>query len=139
MQPSLKPVWFATLDSWRQLYAEQPIRLEVVCTREGEPPWRVPVETNHPQPRFTVDARRSDGGIAVVARNIGTARADHVDFRSPPGGPVVHLDDEVRTVEVGHNVSATVLLFEEIATMWIELTWSDRFGLPRQQRVDLDL
>jgi hypothetical protein len=60
MEPNPAPLWVSLPGQWIQDYAEQRIRLEIICTREGDPLWRVPKEIDQPQPRLstTIEARR---------------------------------------------------------------------------------
>jgi len=74
MRPSLPPSW-STPGWWLGEYAEQPIRLEIICTRHGDEPWRLVVDVPQPQARFETRVRRTDDGIELVARNAGEGPA----------------------------------------------------------------
>jgi len=138
MEPTLQPSWVSTSDWWRQEYADQPIRLEITCTRDGEPPWRSPVEIDQPQPRFVAEAQPADRAVKVVARNVGTAPARKVGFCPPSNDPTVTIKgDEESVLDVGHSISAFVLLVDQSIATWVELVWTDYLGVPRRQRVDL--
>lgn len=139
MEPTLSPPWVSTPDWWRQEYADQPIRLEVTCVRDGQPAWRHPVEIDPPQPRFAADAQPADHAVKVIARNVGTAPASKVSLRPPPTDATVTIKSgEVSTLDVGHSISAFVLLVDQSTATWVELVWTDHLGVARSQRVDLD-
>jgi hypothetical protein len=44
VEPSLAPYWSADSASWRARYAKLPIRISLTCTRQGTPPWVIPLE-----------------------------------------------------------------------------------------------
>jgi hypothetical protein len=52
MRPSLQAEWSETPAWWPAEYADQPVRLEVVCTCEGDQPWRRVIAVAQPLARF---------------------------------------------------------------------------------------
>lgn len=138
MEPTSAPSWVADSGSWRQQYADQPIRLQITCVRDGELPWRLPVEVPIPQPRFDLDVRKIRGRWELMARNIGSAPAHEVVFRTPPKERMQIRGRSESLLDVNGRISASVFAFDQTMAMWVELTWLDHLGIPRSRRVDLD-
>jgi hypothetical protein len=139
MQPSLAPSWVGVPGQWQLDYATEPIRLEITCAREGDPPWRIPKELDQPQPRLAtvIKVHQEHHAVTVTARNVGTAPARKVSFRSSDPAVVVE-GDETSLLEVGSTTSSMIFLMAESTTTWVELAWTDQLGIARRQRVELE-
>jgi hypothetical protein len=55
LEPTTAPAW-SDPESWHRQYEGKPVRVEVICTREGHEPWVVPceVEVKSPPSAFVV-------------------------------------------------------------------------------------
>jgi hypothetical protein len=56
LEPTTAPAW-SDPESWHRQYEGKPVRVEVICTREGHEPWVVPreVEVKYPQRHMWFD------------------------------------------------------------------------------------
>jgi hypothetical protein len=55
LEPTTAPAW-SDPESWHRQYEGKPVRVEVICTREGHEPWVVPreVEVKYPPEAYVV-------------------------------------------------------------------------------------
>ena len=140
VRPSMRPEW-SSPEWWLGEFADQPIRVEIICTRVGDEPWRLVVDVPQPQARFDTRLQRTDAGIELVARNVGEAtafdvsvsvHADAVRFLQEDEAAVLNAGDSIRTM-----IQATVPLTDSRRDASVDLVWRDQRGAQRRQRIDV--